>query len=188
MVFLAVANEREKFARSANPFWGSRPAENKSAHTRIQANMNRKFRKYLSKMNCLQGLFEGIFDVAPPKLRRRQDCLGATCDGDAKRKLCGIRSSRFSPMRLPSVTERRFPIKTDAGTLLYPGLDCLRESALQSASRLSFLSLGDFLNNLAPPNPVLQLQFQEKAAKRFLSAATTQGGLRHPQRRKHRTA
>ena len=53
-----------------------------------------------------------------------------------KRKLCGIRSSRFSPMRVPSVTERRFPFKTDAGTLLYPGLDCLRSSALQSASRL----------------------------------------------------
>ena len=63
-------------------------------------------------------------------------------------------------MRLPFVTDRRFPIKTDAGTLLYPGLDCLRESALQSASRLSFLSLGDFLNNLAPPNPFLQIQFQ----------------------------
>ena len=63
-------------------------------------------------------------------------------------------------MRLPSVTERRFPIKTDAGTLLYPGLDCLRESALQSASRLSFLSLGDFLNNLVPSNPFLQIQFQ----------------------------
>ena len=63
-------------------------------------------------------------------------------------------------MRLPSVTERRFPIKTDAGTLLYPGLDCLRR--VRTAIRFApvIFSLGDFLNNLEPPNPFLQLQFQ----------------------------
>ena len=63
-------------------------------------------------------------------------------------------------MRLPSVAERRFPFKTDAGTLLYPGLDCLRR--VRTAIRFApvIFSLGDFLNNLAPPNPFLQIQFQ----------------------------